>query len=211
MKYIYSTSIAVAMLATSHAATVSFSSTIATQTTNFAATTSVSQFDSSLGELTAIQVSVTGNTSGTVNFENLDAAEAVVTRTIGATIAVTGPGDFEESIAPSGSTTSLVPAFDGSADFMGDSGVIGETIDGTVTEVFAPADFTPYIGTGDVDFNFDFTAASLISGAGNIISAFQTSAGAEVTVTYTFEPVPEPSSTALLGLGGLALILRRRR
>ena len=30
-------------------------------------------------------------------------------------------------------------------------------------------------------------------------------------ITLTIAPVPEPSSTALLGLGGLALILRRRR
>ena len=34
--------------------------------------------------------------------------------------------------------------------------------------------------------------------------------GATVT-TITFDQVPEPSSTALLGLGGLALILRRRK
>jgi hypothetical protein len=33
----------------------------------------------------------------------------------------------------------------------------------------------------------------------------------EVTTTAPFVPVPEPSSTALLGLGGLALILRKRR
>jgi hypothetical protein len=35
--------------------------------------------------------------------------------------------------------------------------------------------------------------------------------GFEVTGHLEFTPVPEPSTTALLGLGGLALILRRRR
>ena len=30
-------------------------------------------------------------------------------------------------------------------------------------------------------------------------------------LSFDYTPVPEPSSTALLGLGGLALILRRRK
>ncbi|MBT8038347.1 MAG: PEP-CTERM sorting domain-containing protein [Verrucomicrobiae bacterium] len=34
---------------------------------------------------------------------------------------------------------------------------------------------------------------------------------AEVRAAADFTPVPEPSSTALLGLGGIALLLRRRR
>lgn len=35
--------------------------------------------------------------------------------------------------------------------------------------------------------------------------------GETADVTFDVTPVPEPSSTALLGLGGLALILRRRK
>jgi len=39
-----------------------------------------------------------------------------------------------------------------------------------------------------------------------------TAAGGDIGIkNVTFNPVPEPSSTALLGLGGLALILRRRK
>ncbi len=34
--------------------------------------------------------------------------------------------------------------------------------------------------------------------------------GAKITVT-TFDPIPEPSSAALLGLGGLAMVMRRRK
>ena len=44
------------------------------------------------------------------------------------------------------------------------------------------------------------------------LGTFTNNPDATITVTDTaFAPVPEPSSTALLGLGGLALILRRRR
>ncbi len=63
---------------------------------------------------------------------------------------------------------------------------------------------------------FTITAKSLsgfglIGGGGNISTTQDTVAGAGASITYTYIPVPEPSSAALLGLGGLALVLRRRK
>jgi len=46
--------------------------------------------------------------------------------------------------------------------------------------------------------------------AGNFSDHFSTS-GASNTKAYTLTTVPEPSSAALIGLGGIALILRRRK
>lgn len=46
--------------------------------------------------------------------------------------------------------------------------------------------------------------------AGNFTDHFTTT-GTAGTIGYTLTAVPEPSSTALLGLGGLALIMRRRK
>ena len=40
---------------------------------------------------------------------------------------------------------------------------------------------------------------------------FTATANGQTVQSITFNPVPEPSSTALHGLGGLALILRRRK
>ncbi len=64
------------------------------------------------------------------------------------------------------------------------------------------AEITEQIGEGDIFVNgVQVTAGnrvSLISGTG-------------ATITALAAPVPEPSSTALLGLGGLALLLRRRK
>jgi len=57
--------------------------------------------------------------------------------------------------------------------------------------------------------NLEFGADPFALEAGDtaVLSAFNGTAGSQVS----FNAIPEPSSTALLGLGGLALILRRRR
>jgi hypothetical protein len=67
-----------------------------------------------------------------------------------------------------------------------------------------------------VIFNVDGVGATTISSSGGspeFINISLTGSGT-VNVIYTYDEavlVPEPSSTALLGLGGLALIMRRRR
>ncbi len=64
--------------------------------------------------------------------------------------------------------------------------------------------------------------AGTLEAAGTVFSDLQTDGSGNITVTYSdpnalamnaivLEAVPEPSTTALLGLGGFALILRRRR
>lgn len=84
----------------------------------------------------------------------------------------------------------------------------------------------------DISIGFDLDAFNNIDGSGNaaiaqFLAVFITSGGVETPTFYahgagsvsgeSFDqvyrtvPVPEPSSTALLGLGGIALILRRRK
>ena len=58
--------------------------------------------------------------------------------------------------------------------------------------------------TGTLDA-FDFSQTY------NLVVGAQGLPGNPVLENITLEVVPEPSSTALLGHGGLALILRRRR
>ena len=63
---------------------------------------------------------------------------------------------------------------------------------------------------GDSDGDGNFTG--VVATGGTISGTFET--GGAIWGSFTgiqFEQVPEPSTTALLGLGGLALILRRRK
>jgi hypothetical protein len=54
------------------------------------------------------------------------------------------------------------------------------------------------------------TLADIGASSFNNTLAWTSSAGGTNTISYT-TVIPEPSSTALLGLGALALVIRRRR
>ncbi len=68
-----------------------------------------------------------------------------------------------------------------------------------------------YIGTGTLSINYISNQASSISTAGAVAyeGVYATAQGF-VTVIYTYEIVPEPTSMALLALGCFAVALRRR-
>ena len=68
-------------------------------------------------------------------------------------------------------------------------------------DVGATVDISGFTGTFDTTgaTNYDASGASLVDG------------GAGIVYLTGLTAIPEPSTTALLGLGGLALILRRRK
>lgn len=71
------------------------------------------------------------------------------------------------------------------------------------------------LSTGSVDLlgatsgNGDYTLEIFYRASTNEGDRFSNNGGSDYTATFTV--VPEPSSAALLGLGGLALIMRRRK
>jgi hypothetical protein len=71
------------------------------------------------------------------------------------------------------------------------------------TGEWAPVDLLSGLSNGDYEVQVFFR------GTGNEVDFFHSNGGGNYTATFTV--VPEPSTTALLGLGGLALILRRRK
>jgi hypothetical protein len=90
----------------------------------------------------------------------------------------------------------------------------GEDITGGFDMVFnSPADLAFFSGGGTFTVNFTVTGGWAIAqegggGQGSIEATFDTDFGGTVEVKY--EVIPEPASMALMGLGGLALIRRRR-
>jgi hypothetical protein len=71
-------------------------------------------------------------------------------------------------------------------------------------------------GLGTIDLLVDASAASSATGAGNLITNFQTSAFASASLFYTYDEAPivvvaEPSSLMLIGLGMIGFAGYRRR
>lgn len=91
--------------------------------------------------------------------------------------------------------------------------------DGGIDDDTAPANssLNPAVGTSitwnATDFDFLFGADTIPHKRNVAVSLWQndTVAGADGNISFSLGAVPEPSSTALLGLGSLGLLLRRRR
>lgn len=204
---------AMGMAGAAQAASITQSFTIDEQNTDFTETFDVDQFDSSLGTLQEIVVSLEGTIGGDVFAENTGPSDADVTLGL--------EGEFELMLGGlnAGDVISLVsqqdslPSFDGNIDFDGDSGVTIADLSGTesFSNVFTSGDAIFDLlssGPGTVGGEFNATGMSAFSGPGNVFNGAVTLASGQVNIEYVFEPaavpVPEPGTAIGVGLAAAA-------
>ena len=193
-----------------------------TSTNFFNAPMVFDKFDSSLGTLLEVRLSLTGSVSGTARYESQDAAPTTVTLQLTAQIDLTRPGGASiVQTLPVANVVANPTAFDGTTDFGGTSGGtfsgLSATASNNATLTSAPdlALFTAAFLGETISLELDGLGVSNGSGAGNLILQFITNAGATASVQYLYDngiQIPEPMTLAVFGLGlvGPGSIRRRK-
>jgi len=173
------------------------------------------KFDPTLGTLVSVTLTLDADASaGSITWDNEAANPSTVILGIGATVTATAPSSLTLVAVPLQQGSGSVAAdSDGDADFIGGDAfsVTGGT--GSDSDTDSPASpFTGYVGTGE-QFAVDITTLvktylETNGGYGPLDYDIGQTSG---TVTVVYEYIPEPMTMGVLGLGGLGLLLRRRR
>lgn len=176
---------------------------------------SVPKFDGSLGTLTKVELIITGHSyGGVVTYESLSVQPVAVDIDVVTKIKVTGPGSLLVISTPQQNTTFNAAAYDGATDYAGTSGTTltgAAASDQKSDSMSLPADLSGFYGPGSFVYNFTSSMSAAISGSSYSSTATDTNFNFNYEVIYTYDTVPEAASLSVLGLGGAALMARRRK
>ena len=194
-----------------HAATLTYTDSIATHRTDWTNTISFAQFNSALGTLVSVQLDFHSGLVTTLTVVNEAESASSGTAYTHMTLSVQDAGTH--LLTPQIDLTS--PGFDYVLDPGGflTSGLLSRI--GNSSTVYTSADIlSEFTGSGSVSLDaITFTETLLANTGGNTYAQQVTTAGLDATVIYTYTTIPEPSAFGLLvlGLGALPFLRRNRR
>jgi hypothetical protein len=191
------------------ATSVSYTSSTFSGITPYSQNLAVNQFDTSLGTLTGISITVSAQASADINVYNPGTTDLAFTNASSSSqVVVSTTVGSSASVAVQASTTDVsgTATAGGISNFNGTPGAV--VTSGTAT--VAAADFGLYEGTGSGTVDINVAAgAGTYSGTGTgLFFGGSTTVASYVTVTYEYTAantnpaaVPEPTSSAIFGIG----------
>lgn len=174
--------------------TLSFADSHVLSLTNWNDTLTLPQFDPALGTLKTVQLAFEVRVEGDAIVENLAPSRSLVTTILAVDIGLFLPDASALVIlSPSIVNSASLSPFDGTIDFGGTSGAsyLGLAANDSQAFAYTKADpaFALFVGAGALDFGASALGSSIATGSANLISQFDSSAAARLTVVYTFEPI----------------------
>jgi hypothetical protein len=202
---------ALAVAPKADAAFETFSHTTPTATVPFTDSFTLPKFDTSLGTLTGITITLSTSVTAEVDIFNATGSPAAFTNAT-ATIPVTLTSPTE---TVSTTTTATTPTGIAAPGFSAFPGLTSNT---SSTVTVALANFGQYegVGGGSASYSAAFSGGSYSgSSIPGVFFGGTATAGGITSITYTYSPaaIPEPASMAMvvIGLGGVFAARRYRR
>lgn len=181
-----------------HDPTINTAETTLEQTVTFPATQTdyslsklINKFDSSLGQLLAVEIYHSGTITSTIKVENTSATSpASISATVSGTMALTGPG-FTSALTLSANAGSFnASQYDLVLDFNGNSGFsfAPKSASGSKVTTLTGNDMAGFIGTGTVSLTESASASSFATGGGNLVASLVSTGESTVKVVYRYLP-----------------------